>query len=59
MRKTFQKIHASFVGDFENNTSKTPQWITANGGNYSKEVIEAITHLISTRDAFVQKCSSC
>ncbi|KAL4869808.1 hypothetical protein BDV12DRAFT_167253, partial [Aspergillus spectabilis] len=48
MGKTFRKIHASTVGDFENNTSNIPQWVTANGGNYSRDATEAMTHIIST-----------
>ncbi|KAL4879418.1 hypothetical protein BJY04DRAFT_95708 [Aspergillus karnatakaensis] len=53
MGKTFQRIHASSVGNFDRNTNKIPGWITANGGIYTKEVTNGVTHLIASRDAFV------
>ncbi|KAL4915911.1 hypothetical protein BDW62DRAFT_117512 [Aspergillus aurantiobrunneus] len=52
MGKTFQKIHASSVGSFENNTNKIPQWITANRGTYSKEITGDTTHLVATKEVF-------
>ncbi|KAI9372594.1 hypothetical protein BJX61DRAFT_434115 [Aspergillus egyptiacus] len=54
MGKTFRKVFASSVGSFEDNTNKIPQWITANGGNYSKTVSSETTHLIASREAFMQ-----
>ncbi|KAL5339905.1 hypothetical protein BJX70DRAFT_142715 [Aspergillus crustosus] len=54
MGKTFQKVHASSVGDFGNETNKIPRWIVANGGTYSTEITNSVTHLISTREAYVQ-----
>ncbi|PWY94837.1 hypothetical protein BO94DRAFT_572371 [Aspergillus sclerotioniger CBS 115572] len=52
MGKTFKNIHASSTGKFDGNSDKIPQWIRANGGQYSKEVSEEITHLIATKEAF-------
>ncbi|GES59220.1 brct domain protein [Aspergillus terreus] len=52
MGKTFQKIHASSVGSFGGNGDKISQWIRVNGGNYSKEVSDKVTHLITTTDAY-------
>lgn len=54
MGKTFKNVHACSVGDFESNTKKIPQWITANGGTYYKGVTKDVTHLIATREAFKQ-----
>ncbi|KAL2827622.1 hypothetical protein BDW59DRAFT_160259 [Aspergillus cavernicola] len=58
MGKTFRNIYASSIGNFEENTSKIPQWITANGGTYSKNITNEITHLIATREAFKQYVSA-
>ncbi|RAK98625.1 BRCT domain protein [Aspergillus ibericus CBS 121593] len=52
MGQTFKKIHASSTGKFDGNSDKIPQWIRANGGQYSKDVSEKITHLITTKEAF-------
>ncbi|PYI06891.1 hypothetical protein BO78DRAFT_444784 [Aspergillus sclerotiicarbonarius CBS 121057] len=52
MDKTFKNIHASSIGRFDSNSDKIPQWIRANGGQYSKDVSEEITHLIATKEAF-------
>ncbi|PLB36414.1 BRCT domain protein [Aspergillus candidus] len=52
MGKTFEKINACSAGDFGNNSNKIPQWIKANGGQYSKSVVEGVTHLISTVEAY-------
>lgn len=52
MGKTFQKIHGCSVGNFEGNTEKIPQWIKANGGQYSKDVTDQVTHLIATKQAY-------
>ncbi|KAL4786348.1 hypothetical protein BJX76DRAFT_355253 [Aspergillus varians] len=54
MAKTFRKIHASSFGNFGSNTSKIPQWITANGGTYSKNISNEVTHLIATKESFEQ-----
>ncbi|KAL2869272.1 BRCT domain protein [Aspergillus lucknowensis] len=55
MGKSFQRICASAVGNFESNTSKIPQWVTANGGTYSKDITPETTHLITTKEAFERK----
>ncbi|KAL1969433.1 hypothetical protein VTN77DRAFT_8871 [Rasamsonia byssochlamydoides] len=51
MGKSFKKIHACAVGSFGDNTEKIPQWIKANGGVYSKEIDDSVTHLIATEAA--------
>ena len=52
MGKTFQKIHGCSVGNFESNGDKIPQWIRANGGKYSKDINNEVTHLITTKEAY-------
>nr|XP_001392721.2 brct domain protein [Aspergillus niger CBS 513.88] len=52
MGKTFKKIYASSFGKFDGNSDKIPQWIRANGGQYSKDISKEITHLITTKEAF-------
>lgn len=53
MGKPFQKVHASIVGKFEDGVGeKIPQWIRANGGQFSRDVNPRITHLIATKEAF-------
>ncbi|KXG49135.1 uncharacterized protein PGRI_030050 [Penicillium griseofulvum] len=53
MRKPFQRIHASIVGKFEDGVGeKIPQWIRANGGQFSRDVNPRVTHLIATKEAF-------
>ncbi|KAL4954856.1 hypothetical protein BDW69DRAFT_193687 [Aspergillus filifer] len=52
MGKTFAKVHASSVGNFDTNTSKIAQCITANGGSYTKEATEGVTHLIASENAY-------
>ncbi|KAL4900927.1 hypothetical protein BDW74DRAFT_160821 [Aspergillus multicolor] len=54
MGKTFQRIHASSVGNFGKDATKIPKWITANGGTYSNDVVDGLTHLIASRDAYIQ-----
>lgn len=51
MGKSFQKIDASSVGNFGDNTDKIPQWIRANGGVYVKEIDDSVTHLVATEAA--------
>ncbi|KAL4795446.1 hypothetical protein BDV19DRAFT_170960 [Aspergillus venezuelensis] len=58
MGKTFTKVYASSVGNFDINTAKIAQWITANGGSYTKEVTEGVTHLIASEDAYTQNASA-
>ncbi|OJI91039.1 hypothetical protein ASPTUDRAFT_26514 [Aspergillus tubingensis CBS 134.48] len=52
MGKTFKNIHASSFGKFDGISEKIPQWIRANGGQYSKDISTDITHLIITKEAF-------
>ncbi|KAI2996333.1 hypothetical protein CBS147345_9641 [Aspergillus niger] len=52
MGKTFKSIYASSFGKFDGNSDKIPQWIRANGGQYSKDISKEITHLITTKEAF-------
>ncbi|CAI7614289.1 unnamed protein product [Penicillium glandicola] len=53
MGKPFQRIHASIVGKFESGIGeKIPQWIRANGGQFSRDVSLRVTHLIATKEAF-------
>ncbi|OQE18097.1 hypothetical protein PENFLA_c022G05342 [Penicillium flavigenum] len=53
MGKPFQRIHASIVGKFQDGIGeKIPQWIRANGGQFSREVSPRVTHLIATKEAF-------
>ncbi|KAJ5493839.1 hypothetical protein N7463_009926 [Penicillium fimorum] len=53
MRKPFQRIHASIAGKFEDGVGeKIPQWIRANGGQFSRDVNSRVTHLIATKEAF-------
>ncbi|OJJ73608.1 hypothetical protein ASPBRDRAFT_205828 [Aspergillus brasiliensis CBS 101740] len=52
MGNTFKNIHASSFGKFDGNTDKIPQWIRANGGQYSKDISKDLTHLITTKEAF-------
>ncbi|KGO72652.1 hypothetical protein PITC_056380 [Penicillium italicum] len=53
MGKPFQRVHASIVGKFEDGVGeKIPQWIRANGGQFSRDVNARVTHLIATKEAF-------
>ncbi|KAJ5158223.1 uncharacterized protein N7500_007874 [Penicillium coprophilum] len=53
MGKPFQRIHASIAGKFEDGVGeKIPQWIRANGGQFSRDVNSRVTHLIATKEAF-------
>ncbi|RAL07179.1 BRCT domain protein [Aspergillus homomorphus CBS 101889] len=52
MGKTFQKIHACSAGKFPKDGQKIPQWITANGGQYSSTICRSVTHLITTLEAY-------
>lgn len=53
MGKTFQKVHCSMVGRFEGGIGdKIPQWIRANGGQFSRDVDPRVTHLITTEEAY-------
>ncbi|PWY77493.1 hypothetical protein BO70DRAFT_294673 [Aspergillus heteromorphus CBS 117.55] len=52
MGKTFKNIHACSAGKFDVNADKIPQWIRANGGHYSKDIGDEITHLIVSKEAY-------
>ncbi|KAJ6091294.1 hypothetical protein N7467_003263 [Penicillium canescens] len=55
MGKTFARIHAAITGKFEGGIGeKIPQWIRANGGEFSRDVNPRVTHLITTEEAFKQ-----
>ena len=51
MGKTFARIHASSVGTFDQG-DKVPQWLKANGGQFSRNVDCRVTHLIASLDAW-------
>ena len=51
MGKTFAKVHASTVGR-SGGSDKIPQWVRANGGEFSKDINSKVTHLITTKEAF-------
>ncbi|KAL4895902.1 hypothetical protein BDV59DRAFT_199876 [Aspergillus ambiguus] len=52
MGKSFEKIHASSAGFVGGTGRKIVQWVRANGGKYSKDVDDKVTHLITTTKAF-------
>lgn len=52
MGKTLAKIHACSAGNFGSNSIKIPQWVKANGGQYSTSVDGSVTHLITTVEAY-------
>jgi hypothetical protein len=55
MGKSFEGIHACSTGRFEDgNGEKIPQWIRNNGGQYSKAMHTSVTHLITTKEAFLK-----
>jgi hypothetical protein len=47
MGNGFKKVKASFVGSHKN-SDKIPQWLKANGGEYSRDIDDSVTHLIAT-----------
>ncbi|CAG8006451.1 unnamed protein product [Penicillium salamii] len=58
MGRTFQKIHCAMVGRFEEGIKeKIPQWIRANGGQFSREINPMVTHLIATEEAYKDNVS--
>jgi hypothetical protein len=53
MGRTFQKIHASMVGKFDDGIGDNiPRWVRANGGQFSRDVSPQVTHLIATEKAY-------
>ncbi|KAJ5618907.1 hypothetical protein N7510_002891 [Penicillium lagena] len=59
MGKTFEGIHACSIGRFKDgNGEKIPQWIRSNGGQYSREMHTGVTHLITTKEAFLKDASA-
>ncbi|CAG8095447.1 unnamed protein product [Penicillium salamii] len=58
MARTFQKIHCAMVGRFEEGIKeKIPQWIRANGGQFSRDINPMVTHLIATEEAYKDNVS--
>ncbi|CAG8205493.1 unnamed protein product [Penicillium salamii] len=58
MGRTFQKIHCAMVGRFkEGIKEKIPQWIRANGGQFSRDINPMVTHLIATEEAYKDNVS--
>lgn len=57
MGKTFARIHASSVGKFEKG-DKIAQWIRYNGGQFSREVHDGVTHLISSPAAYKENAEA-
>ena len=46
------------VGKFEEGIGdKIPQWIRANGGQFSRDVNPRVTHLIATKQAYKNNAS--
>ncbi|KAM5437298.1 hypothetical protein McanMca71_001091 [Microsporum canis] len=52
MGKTFKNVTLSVIGEFGPKADKFKQWVEANGGKFSKEVNDQVTHLLSTKEAF-------
>ncbi|KAM5442306.1 hypothetical protein MferCBS31731_002681 [Microsporum ferrugineum] len=52
MGKAFKNVTLSVIGEFGPKTDKFKQWVEANGGKFSKEVNDQVTHLLSTKEAF-------
>ncbi|OKL64552.1 hypothetical protein UA08_00838 [Talaromyces atroroseus] len=50
MAKGFNGVNVSFVGTHEH-SDKMPRWLKANGGIYSRNIDESVTHLIATESA--------
>lgn len=50
MGNGFKKVKAAVVGTHKN-SEKIPQWLKANGGQYSREIDPSVTHLIATESA--------
>lgn len=53
MGKTFEKIRLCSVGKLQD-ADKIPQWVRANGGDYTKNVDSRTTHLVTTKEAYKQ-----
>lgn len=53
MGKSFAKVHLCSAGRLGDNGSKIPQWVQANGGTYSRQVTQDVTHLVTTKDAYM------
>ncbi|KAK1146474.1 hypothetical protein N8T08_002903 [Aspergillus melleus] len=52
MKDPFKKVHVCSFGHFGGDGDKIPQWVKAHGGQYSKNVSQGVTHLITTMEAF-------
>ncbi|KAH8698493.1 BRCT domain protein [Talaromyces proteolyticus] len=53
MGKGFKDVNIAFAGTHEH-SEKIPQWVKANGGIYSRDVTELVTHLVATEAAFTK-----
>ncbi|KAE8410401.1 hypothetical protein BDV36DRAFT_123267 [Aspergillus pseudocaelatus] len=53
MGKSFARVHLCSAGRLGDSGNKIPQWVQANGGRYSKQVIHDVTHLVTTKDAYM------
>ncbi|KAB8265178.1 hypothetical protein BDV32DRAFT_144477 [Aspergillus pseudonomiae] len=53
MGKTFAKVHLCSAGKLGDSGKKIPQWVQANGGRYSRKVTQDVTHLVTTKDAYM------
>ncbi|KAJ5975730.1 hypothetical protein N7481_009437 [Penicillium waksmanii] len=53
MGKTFEKIRLCSVGKLQD-ADKIPQWVRANGGDYTKSIDSRTTHLVTTKEAYKQ-----
>ena len=58
MGNTFRNINVSLAGDFGPKGDKIKQWVEANGGTFSKELNEEVTHVISTQNAYRKKVAA-
>jgi hypothetical protein len=54
MGKSFRNITLCAVGSLGEITDKIPNWVKANGGTFSKGLNDAVTHLVTTKEAFKQ-----
>ncbi|KAK2750404.1 hypothetical protein FQN57_003884 [Myotisia sp. PD_48] len=54
MGKTFRRVTISVVGKFGSQEEKIKQWTEINGGAFSKTINSNVTHLVTTKEAFVK-----
>ncbi|KAE8380533.1 hypothetical protein BDV26DRAFT_290284 [Aspergillus bertholletiae] len=58
MGKSFAKVHLCTAGRLGVSGNKILQWVQANGGKYSREVTSNLTHLITTKDAYMNNITA-